>query len=106
MLISAILCDVEERRTVEMLLWIVLGNEFVQRRETLYRVEVGSGMGQIHSGSLADLAFYQIVEKNLPLNEVALFARFRDHVLVVTSGVDEAKTFFAQAQALGSGSWT
>lgn len=90
---------------MENLLWLTLGNQLVIRGDAMYRVEVGSGMGQIQSGSLADLAFYQLVERHLPIHEVALFAGFRV-LLVVTSGVEEAKTFFSRAQSLAAGCWT
>ncbi len=97
------------RQVAEVLLLIVLGHQFVSRGDALYRVEVGTGMGQIHSGIVSDLAFWQLVERHLPLNNfesgVLCFLRFRDDVFVVTRGRQEADEFFNLFKAKASVSW-
>ncbi len=40
-----------------------LGNQFVTDGRSVYQIMEGTGMGQINSGLVPDLAFWQIAEK-------------------------------------------
>ena len=51
---------------MERILWYLLGNQFVVSQtigsHRAWRVNLGTGMGLIHSGELADIIFYNKVE--------------------------------------------
>ncbi len=90
------------------ILWTVLGFQFVQDRAGgVHRVMRGSGMGEVHSGALSDLAFWVIVEQHLNLGEhVTLYLRFRDDVLVVAESLEHAQNLVKQIQSRAKGCWT
>ncbi len=66
-----------------------VSNTFDQAQvaDTLWKVELGSGMGKKHSGIVADYVFAQVVEK--PFRQasdelgILLWLRFRDNVFRV-----------------------
>jgi len=64
----------------------------------LFQVEVGSGMGAPHSGSVSDLAFMVLAESNIqncgvPDQGIDLYARFRDDILIIAKNPPCARRF-------------
>lgn len=101
------LFDPDIRAAAVEMLWLVLSCQFVRRGNDIYRVQVGTGMGQIHSGNLADVAFWQIVEKHIVWSDfnVLCYLRFRDDVLVVTEATCQADIFYELLQKRARPNW-
>ena len=75
-----------------------------------WRVDIGSGMGLRHSGGIADVAFYGLVEPwllspevSVP-NGVVLYKRFRDDVFMILSKREKlvlfCRSIIAKASAI------
>ncbi len=99
----------DRRSLLEQPFWTILHYQFVMNNQQRYRVELGTGMGLIHSRSLSDLALWRIAEKHLRsrLGERGIHGhiRLRDDIFVVAGCDQDARQF---AQLLGnsaSGVW-
>ncbi len=94
MLVRAVLkhVPVERRKVLEDCLWLLLRHQYVGHREHVCQVMMGSGMGKAHSGALADVALWSLVESefNLAGLGVQCYLRFRDDVLVVAKNKQTA----------------
>ena len=76
---------------MERILWYLLRNQFVVSQtigsHRAWRVNLGTGMGLIHSGELADIIFYNKVEsimltqKSCASYGIMHDSRFRDDIL-------------------------
>lgn len=88
--------------TIELLLshqYVALELEELEVKQ----VQVGSGMGAVHSGSISDACFYNLVErirldtkKGRGARGVLLYARFRDAILAIVKGVDNLRKLVAE----------
>ena len=112
--------DPEELRDiVRRVLVFLLGHQYVTVKGTrrLWRVLEGTGMGLIHSGELADLAFYHDFEKPILQNQfvidslwIQLYVRFKDDLFIISGGkyfcertsslFQSSSTFKVQEEAL------
>jgi hypothetical protein len=99
--------NVELRSVIESILWTVLFHQFVSWNGNVYRVETGSGMGQLHSGSLADLSFWRLVENPLFLAEhgILCWMRFRDDIFTVFKTKEEASSCLQALQRQACPHW-
>ncbi len=99
-----------QKDLLEQILYTVLAYQFVESPSgDFFSVDLGTGMGAVHSGALADLAFYAVVEQALSKEALGihLYARFRDDVLVVVEGGEtEANKVVGRMKALASPSWS
>ena len=85
-------CD-EVRHACESILFEILSSQFVSLNydiEEFYKVEQGSGMGQVLSGDIAEAKFHSLCERSHACNtqtmhahSVWLYARYRDDILIV-----------------------
>ena len=98
----------ELRSVATDLLWLVLGSQIVCKFERCWRVLSGTGMGQVHSGSLSDLAFWQIVESKLDFVRLGILClvRFRDDLFLVTKSTTSAANTHREMNRLAAGMWT
>jgi len=100
--------EVAHRRLLESLLWFVLATQFVQDNQgETWQVVRGSGMGEVHSGSVADLSFARLVEDNLdlPCWGIRLYRRFRDDIFFVADSEAQARVFTAHLVAKAAPHW-
>ncbi len=66
------LVEQEVRDIAEAMLWLVLGTHFVVHGADTFRVQSGTGMGQVHSGALSDVAFWAIAERKLQHSDLGI----------------------------------
>jgi hypothetical protein len=84
------------RQVAQKVVKFLLVHQYVQSRyldDALFRVRVGTGMGLIHSGELADAVFYHMAEspllaqpRSLQFFGVECFTRFKDDMLFIAQG--------------------
>ena len=85
----------------------VLFYQVVTDGDDLWAVERGSGMGSIHSSSLADLAFHGLVERGWNMKEdgAEMVVRFRDDLLVILRTPAHARPFFNEMEKRAKPCW-
>ena len=85
----------------------LLHYQFVEFEDRLLRVERGTGMGLIHSSSVADLCFYALAEKNLRFSDKGclLYLRFRDDIFFVTERAAQAGPLFSELSLRAQSCW-
>ncbi len=100
-LLYARIQDAKEKQLVRNSLRLVLSNQYTSWSDCVNHVTAGSGMGQIHSGTVADLAFWSLVESSVQSvkDRFRLFcwARFRDDLFVITEGTEGPSGIFEWA---------
>jgi len=89
---ASIIVDPGKRKLAQEIIFHLLSSRYLcspELRDRLWLVRRGSGMGLVHSSSVADAAFAARMEKGLsarlPRAGVALYRRFRDDLLFVVS---------------------
>ena len=80
-------------RTLAAVTRFLLANQYIDNEaegSELFKVDIGSGMGCIHSGDLSDLCFYVLVECGYILDPgirealgIVAYFRFKDDILLV-----------------------
>jgi hypothetical protein len=97
----------ERRKAAGTMLWLVLGSQFVCRSGRLFRVLSGTGMGQVHSGALSDIGFWQLVETKVDRNRFGIleWVRFRDDLLLVVKTREDANNCLVEMNRLAAGCW-
>ena len=109
MLVAAVLpyFDKQVKSLAELILWILLNNQFVEWEGRTYKVDRGSGMGLIHSGCLSDLAFNRVVESRINFAEVGIRAyyRFRDDIFLVADSKQHVEAALVSIRRLASPHW-
>ena len=81
------------KRVCQDMIHHILSSQYVSLdNDEVFHVTQGSGMGQIISGDVADVKFYNLVEKSFASsqiiqqqNNVWLYARYRDDIFIVYS---------------------
>ena len=82
--VAVLFSDPVVKSTMWDVLHFLLDNQYVKDLDKLYKVRHGCGIGLLHSGDVADAAFYSLVEKILLDNDefirygVVDWYRFRD----------------------------
>ncbi len=99
----------ERRELLEAMLWCLLRNQFVKHGDITFQVMEGSGMGQIHSGTLSDLALWSLVERNLVAGMHGLgiygYLRFRDDSFLVGRDAQSIAEFVKKFETGTKGIW-
>lgn len=94
----------EHRDSMPSLLTCLLNHQLVwdSQSNQYYKVASGMGMGARHSGSVSDLVFYLLAEKDLLERGVVLlsvggggvaYIRFRDDILAIFESPRHCKSF-------------
>lgn len=108
-LVSKHISDASERSLVADLMWLTLSHQYVAWMDQVYHVTSGSGMGQIHSGTVADLAFHTLVEAHIETVAqdfgLVFWVRFGDDLLVVTKNDVGSNQMFKWASERASPHW-
>lgn len=80
----------EERELLRSICSFVLEHQFVCDESATFRVRIGSGMGQRHSGALSDMAVAQLAEIGIVDDSqvrnalgIQAYVRYRDDILIV-----------------------
>ena len=73
------------REWVQDTLWFLLVSQLVRADGQVSRVTCGSGMGTVHSSSVADAVFFALGEADLDLSAlgVEMYLRYRDDIFAV-----------------------
>ena len=102
-------CGVAVQSSCEDILHFILSSQFVSlnfEEEELFHVCRGSGMGQILSGDVADVCFYNLCERyacnveTMHRHNIWLYARYRDDILIIYSTKFESPTPFEFVKSL------
>lgn len=81
--------------------------QVVERGGIRYRVLLGTGMGQVHSGSLSDVAFWRLAEMPVlgEADGVLCYLRFRDDIFVAARNREAANKALTVLQGRASKCW-
>ena len=109
---SVSLVEVRWQSLYTALVKFLLQSQYVENDSAYYRVLCGAGMGQSYSGELCDATLFCLAERGFTDNERAMqklrveaYWRFKDDILVISSGTPLQRNRFLEVFRIKCSIW-